>query len=166
MKTVVVYGSMMGATEGVALDVGSGFPGSKVLAVGDVSVEELQGVDLLILGASTWGMGDLQDDMADFLPKLAEMDVTVPFGAVFGTGDQCTYADTFVDGIADMVDVLKMKAGKMVGSWSADGYEHDDSRALDGGKFMGLALDQDNEPEKTADRLTAWVKQVTEEASR
>ncbi len=163
MKTVVVYGSTMGATEGVALDVGSAFADSKVLAVGDVSAEDLQGIDLLILGASTWGMGDLQDDMAAFLDTFSGWDVTVPFGAVFGTGDQFTYADTFVDGIADMADALKNKGVRVVGFWPAEGYDHSASRAQQGDAFFGLALDQDNEPEKTADRLAVWVKQLLAE---
>jgi len=163
MKTVIIYGSTTGTTEGVAQNLGSALPGSEVLAAGDASAEVLQGCDLLILGASTWGMGDLQDDMAVFLSKFSEQDVSIPAGAVFGLGDQFSYADTFVDGIADMANALKNKGIKLVGSWPIDGYDFTESRAVIDGKFAGLALDQDNESDKTRDRLLAWVKQLNTE---
>lgn len=164
MKTVIIYGSMAGATEGVAQDLGSALENATVLAAGEATADALEGCGLLVLGASTWGMGDLQDDMADFLGTFSGWDVAVACGAVFGLGDQFGYGDTFVDGIADMADALEAKGIKRIGSTSSEGYEFGDSRAQADGKFAGLALDQDNEPEKTHDRLVAWVKQLREEA--
>jgi flavodoxin I len=163
MKTVIVYGSTTGSTEAVAEDIGGAFPGAEVKAAGEVSADDLQGVDLLILGASTWGMGDLQDDMDAFLSRFASMGVSVGAGAVFGLGDQFTYSDTYVDGMADMLDALKNKDIKVVGAWQAEEYGHSGSRAQEGNHFAGLALDQDNEPEKTAGRIAEWVKQIKAE---
>lgn len=164
MKTVIVYGSTTGATEAVAQDIGSAFSKSQVMSAGEVSAEDLQGTDLLIFGASTWGIGDLQDDMADFLDKFSGMDISVPHGAVFGLGDQFTYGDSFVDGMADMAEALNGKGMKLVGKWSAAGYSNSSSRAQEGDLFAGLALDQDNEAEKTAERIAEWTKQVKAEA--
>jgi flavodoxin I len=163
MKTVIVYGSTTGSTEAVAEDIGGAFPGAEVKATGEVSADDLQGVDLLILGASTWGAGDLQDDMADFLGTLSGLDINAKAGAVFGLGDQFTYGDTYVDGMADMADALKNKGIKVVGAWPVEGYGHSGSRAQEGNHFAGLALDQDNESEKTAGRIAEWVKQIKAE---
>ena len=163
MKTVIVYGSMTGATETVAQNLATELHGEAFSAV-HVDAKTLEGCDLLILGASTWGMGELQDDMADFLPDFSKLDVSIPFGAVFGLGDQSGYGDTFVDGIADMAAALEAKGIKRIGSWSTEGYEFADSRAVEGDTFTGLALDEDNESDKTAERLAAWAKQLKEEA--
>jgi len=163
MKTVIVYGSTTGSTEAIAQDIGSAFPGSRVLSVNEAAAEDLQDLDLLILGASTWGMGDLQDDMADFLGTLSGLDINAKAGAVFGLGDQFTYGDTYVDGMADMADALKNKGIKVVGAWLAEEYGHSGSRAQEGNHFAGLALDQDNEPDKTAERIAGWVKQIKAE---
>lgn len=163
MKTIVVYGSTTGSTEAVAQDVAAAFGRAEVIAAGDASADALQDVDLLILGASTWGVGDLQDDMDAFLGQFASMDVSLKVAAVFGLGDAMCYGDSFADGIADMVDALKNKGVKVVGSWSADGYDFGASRALDGDQFSGLALDQENESDQTADRIAGWVEKVKAE---
>ena len=162
MKSVIVYGSMTGATQAVAEDIADKLGGTAVAAA-DAAASVFEGCELLVLGASTWGMGDLQDDMADFLSGFSSMNVTASAGAVFGLGDQFGYGDTFVDGIADMAEALKSKGIKLVGNWSTDGYEFTGSRAQEGDTFMGLALDQDNEEDKTAERLSAWSEQLRQE---
>ncbi|QHI68305.1 flavodoxin domain-containing protein [Tichowtungia aerotolerans] len=163
MKTIIVYGSTTGTAEAVALDLAGAFSEVAVISAGEVAENDLMGVDLLILGASTWGTGDLQDDMDALLDQFSSWDVNVKTAAVFGVGDQFTYADTYVDGMADMAAALKNKAIEMVGTWSAEGYGHNASRAQAGDVFIGLALDQDNESDKTAGRIAEWAKQVMEE---
>ncbi|MDZ8118156.1 flavodoxin [Pontiella sp. NLcol2] len=162
MKRVIVYGSMTGNTQAGAEDLAA-LLGGKAVAAADADAATLAGCDLLVLGASTWGMGELQDDMADFLSGFAAMDVTVSAGAVFGLGDQFGYGDSFVDGIADMAEALKDKGIRLVGRWPTAGYGFSASRAQDGDEFLGLALDQDNEEEKTAGRLRGWAEQIKAE---
>ena len=43
---------------------------------------------------------------------------------------------------------------------STDGYEFDESNAVRKGKFVGLALDADNQSELTESRIKAWVEQI------
>ena len=43
---------------------------------------------------------------------------------------------------------------------STDGYEHNDSKSIAGGKFVGLACDEDNQPDMSEDRVKAWVGQI------
>jgi flavodoxin I len=53
--------------------------------------------------------------------------------------------------------------GTTVGFWSTDGYEHSDSKAIKNGKFVGLAIDEDNQSELTDERIKKWVAQIKPE---
>ena len=48
----------------------------------------------------------------------------------------------------------------MIGAVSTEGYTFDESTAVVDGKFVGLALDEDNESDKTDDRIAAWVEDI------
>ena len=163
MKTVIIYGSMTGSTEAVANDLGAAFDDAIVISAATATEQDVQDCALLILGASTWGMGDLQDDMADFLVQLADWKLNAEFGAVFGLGDQFGYGDSYVDGMADMAEALEGKELKLAGTWPVAGYGHSSSRAQRGDHFIGLALDQDNESEKTMSRVSNWIAQLKKE---
>ena len=43
---------------------------------------------------------------------------------------------------------------------STDGYTYDGSEAIDGDKFLGLALDEVNEDDKTEERIDAWLEAI------
>lgn len=53
--------------------------------------------------------------------------------------------------------------GDLVGLWSTKGYQHWGSLALEGDYFLGLALDEDHQPELTDSRIQAWVAQLISE---
>jgi len=53
--------------------------------------------------------------------------------------------------------------GETVGYWSTEGYDFSDSKALRDDKFVGLALDEDNQSELTEERIKAWVAQLKPE---
>merc|ERR1712216_713689 len=50
--------------------------------------------------------------------------------------------------------------GDIVGSWSTDGYDHMESKSVADGKFVGLACDEDNQPEMSEDRVKGWLAQI------
>ena len=158
MKTLIIYGSTEGATEEFAEELADALPDATCVAAPEAEESMLDGVEMLILGAPTLGLGDLQDDMADFLESFKEWNVTVPVGAVFGLGDQDGYEDTFVDGMADMAEALTKKGIPLKGKWPTEGYEYTDSRAEEGDHFVGLVIDQDNEPDLSEERMEAWIK--------
>ena len=64
------------------------------------SVEDVKKYDLLLLGSSTWGSGELQDDWPGFLDKLGKEDLSGRRVALFGCGDAGIYSDTFCDAMA------------------------------------------------------------------
>ncbi|MGL5186808.1 MAG: flavodoxin FldA, partial [Plesiomonas shigelloides] len=48
--------------------------------------------------------------------------------------------------------------------WPTAGYHFEASKALvDDQNFVGLCIDEDRQPELTAERVEKWVKQVYEE---
>ncbi|MEO1404790.1 MAG: hypothetical protein AAFV72_26600, partial [Cyanobacteria bacterium J06635_1] len=47
--------------------------------------------------------------------------------------------------------------------WPTDGYDFNESLAIRNGKFCGLALDEDNESDKTETRIQTWATQVKQE---
>ncbi len=116
--------------------------------------------DILILGASTWGVQDLQDDWNDFYPKLEQMDLSGKTVALFGMGDASIYPSSFVDAIGILYEIVVKQGAKVVGKVSPEGYDFEYSRALIDGEFVGLPLDDDYEPELTEERIVNWVEQL------
>ena len=55
------------------------------------------------------------------------------------------------------------KGGRLVGRWSTDGYEFDESIALENDEFLGLALDYDNQDSLSAERINLWVNIIQSE---
>ena len=77
--------------------------------------------------------------------------------AVFGCGDSESYSDTFCGGMKELYDAAEAAGATMVGHVSTDGYNYDDSDAVVDGQFVGLALDDVNEDDKTESRIEAWL---------
>ena len=80
--------------------------------------------------------------------------------AIFGLGDQKKYPDEFVDAIGIIHDALVAAGARVVGRWPIDGYEFAASQAVDGDDFLGLALDQINQPVLTEQRIDSWLAQI------
>ena len=76
----------MGTTEAVAADIAKqlGVADADVHNVADTPAGEVQKYDLLVLGSSTWGAGELQDDWYDGIKVLKGMDLSGKTVALFG----------------------------------------------------------------------------------
>ena len=159
-KTVVVYGSSTGTCEAIAEKIGAKL-GAEVMNVQDLTADVVAANENLILGTSTWGAGELQDDWYDGLKVLQSADLTGKVIALFGCGDCESYGDTFVGGLGELYDGIKQSGARFVGSVSTDGYTFDDSAAVVDGKFVGLPLDDVNEDNMTDGRIDAWIAQIS-----
>lgn len=63
-------------------------------------------------------------------------------------------------------DLIEPRGATIVGHWPTAGYHFEASKALvDDKTFVGLAIDEDRQPELTAARVDAWVKQISDEMS-
>lgn len=159
-KTVVVYGSSTGTCEAIAEKIGARL-GAEVMNVQDLTQTVVEASDNLVLGTSTWGAGELQDDWYDGLNVLKGANLQGKTIALFGCGDSQSYSDTFVGGIGELYDGLKASGAIFVGSVPTDGYTFDDSSAVVNGQFVGLPLDDVNEDDKTDARIDAWVELIS-----
>jgi flavodoxin I len=157
-KSVVLYGSTTGNTQSAAEAIGKGLGITDVKGVDKISVDDIAQYDVVIAGTSTWGSGEIQDDWASLVGKIGGLDLKGKKVALFGTGDQSGYPDTFVDGIGDLFDAFSAAGAAIIGAWPVEGYDYESSRAVRDGKFVGLALDEDNQSGNTAERIQAWVE--------
>ncbi len=83
--------------------------------------------------------------------------------ALFGLGDQDKYGSEFVDALLPVYEAVVSCGACVIGAWPADGYEFKASQALIDDRFVGLALDQINQPALTEARVDAWLQQVAGE---
>ncbi len=158
-KTLVVYGSSTGTCQAIAEKIGEKL-GAEVVDVASLTDGQINDAENLILGTSTWGAGELQDDWYDGVEKLKGTDLNGKTVALFGCGDCESYSDTFCGGMEEIYSAVAEKGAKVVGEVSTDGYTFDDSAAVHDGKFVGLALDDVNEDDKTDERIDAWVENI------
>lgn len=158
-KTLVVYGSSTGTCQSIAETIAEKL-GAEVVDVANLDDAQVNEAENLILGTSTWGAGEVQDDWYDGLNKLKKLDLNGKTVALFGCGDCESYGDTFCGGMDEIYSALHDKGVKFVGQVSTDDYTFDDSAAVVDGKFVGLALDDINEDDKTPGRIDAWLDDI------
>jgi flavodoxin I len=158
--TIVVYGSSTGTCEAIAEKIAQKL-GCEAVDVQKLTADVVNNNQNLILGTSTWGAGELQDDWYDGLKVLQGTDLSGKTIALFGCGDCESYGDTFVGGIGELFNALKTSGARFVGAVDIDGYTFGDSEAVVNGKFVGLPLDDVNEDDKTDARIDAWIAAIS-----
>ena len=158
-KTGVFYGSTTGTTESVANLIAKklGIAKADVHDVSKMSADVAGSYEALILGTSTWGDGELQDDWYDGIKVLKGMDLKDKIIALFGCGDSESYGDTFCDGMGILYEDLKTSGCRFIGAVSDADYTYSSSISVIDGNFVGLAIDEMNESDKTEERVTAWT---------
>ncbi|NET43822.1 flavodoxin FldA [Okeania sp. SIO2B3] len=162
-KIGLFVGSTTGKTESAAEMLQEEFGGEDVITIhnmDEVNTEDFDGYQNIIIASPTWNIGELQSDWEGFFDELDNIDFNGKKVAYFGTGDQIGYADNFQDAMGILEEKISSLGGKTVGYWSTDGYEHTESKAVKNGKFVGLALDEDNQAELTEERVKKWVAQL------
>lgn len=155
MSIAVVYGSTTGATADAAEKI-AGKLHADCLNVAEVSPSQLNAYSALVLGSSTWGMGDLQDDWDGFLSQLEGMNLNGKKVAVFGCGDSVGFGDTFALALVKLRDAAAGAGATIVGQGPIEGYDGVSSEVCEDGNFVGLALDVQNQPELADSRIDAW----------
>ena len=161
-KVGIFYGTTTGVTEDIAHRIADKIDGADIFNI-DGNEDKLNDYDVLLLGASTWGFGDLQDDWQTVLDELSNLDLKGKKVGYFGTGDQGTFADNFIDALGIINDEIKKTGATIIGQTSTEGYEFSESRAVVDGKFLGLVVDEINQPDLTDERIDAWVEEIQKE---
>lgn len=159
-KTVIIYGTSTGTCEDLAGRIGAKLGVDNIINVTNLDENVIADNDNLILGTSTWGAGEMQDDWYDGIKTIKSANLSNKTVALFGCGDSGSYPDTFVGGMAEIYNAVKTAGANVIGAVSTEGYTFDDSESVVDGKFVGLALDEVNEDDKTDERIDAWVAEI------
>ena len=160
MKTGIFYGSTTGTTAEIARKIAQemGVTESDIHDVANTSPVKLADYDLLILGSSTWGHGEVQDDWYDFLDGAEALDLKGKTIAIFGDGDE-TMSDTFCAAMSVLRRRMESTGATFTGEFPASTYTFESSPAmLPDGNMVGLALDNVNHANLTPERISQWVK--------
>ena len=158
-KIGIFYGTTTGVTEDAANKIADKLDGADVFNIAG-NEDKLGDYDVLILGTSTWGFGDLQDDWQTAVDELAKLDLKGKKVAYFGCGDQMTFSETYVDGIGILNEEIEKTGAEVIGQTSTEGYDFRASRAVKNSKFLGLAIDEINQPDLTDERIDVWVEEL------
>lgn len=167
MKIGLIFGTDTGNSEEIAEKLQSQIDWADVELhnVDGIEPEEILAYDHLILGIPTWDFGGIQADWEDYWPILEGLDFTGKVVAFYGLGDQFGYGHYFLDAMGLLHDVVKAQGATIVGHFSTEGFDFEESKALtpDGEHFVGLAIDEDQQLELTDERIERWLVSLKEE---
>merc|ERR1719258_752624 len=157
------FGTQGGNTETAAGEIASA-TGLEALDIADAGAADLAGYDGLIVGAPTWHTGADEQRTGttwdDYLDEIKGLDLCGKPVAIFGVGDSMGYGDNFCDAIEELHSTFSAAGAKMLGYVGASDYQHTESKSVDGDKFLGLPLDEDNENDLTKGRVDKWMAQI------
>ncbi|RHU30680.1 flavodoxin [Parabacteroides sp. TM07-1AC] len=164
-KIGLFYGSSTAKTAAVAQKIKDAFHDVQIdiIPVENSGESDFETYDYIIAGSSTWFDGELPTYWDEIMPIVTSADLKGKKVAVFGLGDQVKYPDNFVDAIGYLAEAFAERGAIVIGQTSTEGYRFNQSQAVKKGKFVGLVLDIENQPEKTDERIKHWVDQVKHE---
>ncbi len=116
MSTLLVYASMTGNTEEMAEAVAEGVKSTDesltMKEVMDAYASEMADYDGILLGAYTWGDGELPDEFLDFFEEMDDVDLTGKKAAVFGSCDS-SYAQ-YGAAVDILIDKLRERGCEVI----------------------------------------------------
>ena len=166
-KIGLFFGPLKGSVHRVAEKVKAAFGEEQIelISVNDASATDLEKYDKIIFGISTvgketWDSNYSNTDWSKFFPNISKVNYSGKTVAIFGLGDHITYSGYFVNAMGVLAKELIKNGANIVGQVDPSGYEFDESEAVIDGKFIGLPIDEDFEPELTDERVANWVKSI------
>ena len=170
MKIGLFYGSETGNTKEHASTIHTLLSGTNLeltddpVDVASFDVEDLLNYDVIIFGSPTWNIGELQSDIGEVFDDFDNVDLTNKKIAIYGCGDQEGYPDSYQDAIGILARKLRDNNATIVGYTSTEGHSFEESLGIENDKFMGLALDDDNQPDLSEKRIKEWIDQLLKES--
>merc|ERR1719451_114241 len=164
MAVGLIYSTTTGNTETVAGYIAEA-TGLEAVDIADLDGEAIAALDGIIVGAPTWHTGADTERSGtawdEFIyGDLESIDLAGKKVAIFGLGDQGGYGDNFCDAMDELKTCFEGRGAEIVGAWPTEGYDHMESKSVEGDKFVGLACDEDNQPDMSEERVKAWVAQI------
>ena len=166
-KIGIFFGPEKGSVHRVAEKLQNiiGSEKAELISVNDASVADIEKYDKIIFGISTvgketWDSEYSNTDWSKFFPEVSKTDYAGKTVALFGLGDHVTYPDHFVNAMGMLAKEILPLNANIVGQVDPAGYEFEDSEAIIDGKFIGLPIDEDFEPEMTDERIAGWINSI------
>lgn len=145
-RTVIVYGTTTGSTEMLAEKINETCKEHKLNAdlvnVTNISPSNLTDYDLIFLGCSTWGEGELQEDFIPFEERMKKINLTGKQAACFGPGDSSFTL------FCEAVDILENRLESC------------------GAKIITESLKVDGDVGSQLDEAGKWAEKVIEASSQ
>ena len=148
------------ASEGIKKEIQNFGHDIDSVNIRDSGLEPILEYKNVIIGCPTWNVGELQDDWDLLYKDYQKLRFDNITGAFFGVGDQMGYNYNYLDAVGLLARPFMENGGKLIGRWSIEGYEFDESVALEGEEFLGLALDYDNQDNLSEERIRAWASLI------
>ncbi|UTR13305.1 flavodoxin [Salipaludibacillus sp. LMS25] len=144
-KVLLVFASMTGNTEEMADIIEKGLTNAGLEVdkqdVMDTEASEMADYSYIILGAFTWGDGELPDDFLDFHEEMEEMDLSGKSFAIFGSGD--TAYEVYCGAVTILEDTVKERGGQIVtDSLKVELFPDDEDICLDFANKFAQAIGQ------------------------
>lgn len=161
----IFYSTRTGATERVARLLRRQFEGARVdlREVRRSDPADVAGYDLVILGAPTWEAEKLPREWEEFVEGLGERELAGRRVALFGLGDARQYPTHYVDAMGALHDWVVASGAEVIGACPEIDMRCYRSGALRDGYYVGLPLDEVNQPELIYHRVRSWARQLAAE---
>ena len=168
MSIGIFYASAGGVTTQVAEALAEAFgveEDSVIFMEDDFDdLEQFEDYDTLFIGSSTWGQGDPHHEWVDPLMEIQDDgDFEGKKVAFFGAGDCVKHGEHFCSALGKLHDTFVEKGATAIGYVDKSEYKYEASLAERGDKFVGLAIDDLNEKDKTPGRIANWIEQLKSE---
>lgn len=160
-KIGIFFGSTTGNTALVAKKIAKqlGVSDEDVKNVASASPADLGDYDVILLGCSTWGDGDMQDDMHDFIDGASTLMLRGKKIAYFGCGDD-SMSDTFCNAVGEMYLRMKPTEATPIGIYNTYGFEFNHTDAKVDGVVVGLLIDNTNHEDLTDTKIKEWCEEL------
>ena len=160
-KIGIFYGSNTGKTAAIAEEIEFNLrkDNYETINVAD-GIDKISEFKNLILLTPTYGVGEVQEDWAAVMPQLEKIDFTGKKVAVAGLGNQFAFGESFVGGMRVLYDIVIKNSGEVIGFTSNEGYRYEESNAVIGNQFVGLAIDENNQDDETPERVMNWISEL------
>ena len=168
LAPTIYFATSTGKTEDVAHRLAPLVKAAAVVDVADINDTSVLGAcAALICCTPTWNTGadDLRSGTA-WDAHVEAIETTKLHGkpvAIMGLGDSSSYGDYFCDAMEELYRAFERAGARLVGQVDISDYNYNSSKSVLNGRFCGLPIDEDSEPDLTDERLNRWAEQLRRE---
>lgn len=165
MKLQILFASSTGHTEYIAEKINDLVPDSILQNIDNINqVKIFKDCEMLICCIPTWNTGADEERSGTSwdikIKEIRQIDFSKTLVGIVGLGDSAAFSKYFCDAMEELYSAFKVAGAKMIGKVSTEDYIFDNSKSVIDGMFCGLPIDEDNESEKTDERLRNWLETI------